>query len=616
MNLQKLSSQSHKRFSLATIMLFALIVPTTQNSWADISTPPKGVSQELWTSFQEVAISNLNGADRNIRWSTSPLFYMAGSPTVSDNNAFQNTLYEISTYCNNIKPFLTSSDPREGASFNYVPSNKFKTIIPETPSEENSSYAWSLYGLNSGLSKFTAVFSTELPQATRDRSTQIRVFQAMGLRNSTKNKNARMFSWAYPYSEAMRASELDKQIIRLYCSNYTRSWDTSQQTFDAISSAWTKKVGIPILSLNIKVGEYKNQLNFGFNFDPTQALDNQLTGIQYYIYDTTGSITKSGTVDVSGNLFRTYEVVYSGIKDNSRYKIEAFPLNSTGNGYVSKGEGRAGTQSAPTDSEGMNASDESAELLDARNAASDAIDAANEAIAAFGRYKTSCVETSLEFDTPEQELFESTNLSSYCEQLDEKVAILDSKIGALDPDKATSIDLANKLTDQANLFAEDADSLVAQIQDFTDELLAAKNQLSSIIKILEPINQLEIDVIETWEQLEERLTILPSATRSVIKKSKGYKSALTYNLQVSILVKSRDEQLEVLSNIERPTQLSSFITRLSSLKINSSQLSEFKKSMVGINKLIPANVCQKGSAVVLASKSGKCAKGFELIPTS
>jgi hypothetical protein len=610
------TSQSYKQFSLVITLIFALLILPTQSSRADIANPPKGVSKELWASFQEVAISNLNGADRNIRWSTSPLFYMAGSPTIADNNAFQNTLYEISTYCNNIKPFLTSTDPREGASFNYVQSNKFKTIIPETPSEENSSYAWSLYGLNSGLSKFTAVFSTELPQATRDRSTQIRVFQAMGLRNSTKNKNARMFSWAYPYSEAMRASELDKQIIRLYCSNYTRSWDTSQQTFDAISSAWTKKVGIPILSLNIKVGEYKNQLNFGFNFDPTQALDNQMTGIQYYIYDTTGSITKSGTVDVSENLFKTYEVVYSGIKDNSRYKIEAFPLNSTGNGYVSKGEGRAGNQTAPTDSTAIQAADASTEIIDARNAAYDAIDAANEALAEYESLKTACTNASIDFNMDAQGLFDSTTIGKYCEQLDEDVALLDARIGAVDPDKAKTIDEANELTDEANLYAEDADIFVARIQDITDELVATEKQFTTLASILDPLNSLESAVIDPWNFLQEQLTIFPSSFVKTLKKNVNYKNVSAYTFQIQSLVRSRDVQLEVLSRVESPKELTPVITALKSIKLPTIQLAQFKKSLVALNKLIPASVCQKGSIVVLASKAGKCANGFDLVPTS
>jgi hypothetical protein len=97
----------------------------------------------------------------------------------------------------------------------------------------------------------------------------------------------------FPFAGVITASELDKQILRLYCSSYSRSWDTAQQTFDAIASAWVKKISIPSLRLNVKVGEYKNQLNFELNFDAGQALDNQLTGIQYVIYDSSGSIESS-----------------------------------------------------------------------------------------------------------------------------------------------------------------------------------------------------------------------------------------------------------------------------------------------------------------------------------
>jgi hypothetical protein len=587
-----------------------------QNASAEITLPPKGVSQELWKAYQEVVISNVGGGDRNLRWNTNPSFYISGNPTASDNNIFQGTLAEIRKYCPNIQPNIVTSEPFEGVILKYLPRSEFKNLIPNTPDSAVSSYASYLYYLNRGLTKFTAALSTETNQAQRDTDTQIRMYQGFGLLGYAKNTNARMFSWMFPNAGVISASELDKQIIRLYCSSYSRSWDTSQQTFDLISSAWSKKISVPNMALNIKVGEYKNQLNFAFNFDPGQALDNQLTGIQYSIFDSSGSLATSGKVDVSENLFKTHEVILSGIKDSSRYKIEAFPVNSNGNGPISKGEGRAGTIAAPSDSNGVNASNESAEVLDAKNAASDAIDAANEAIAAFGRYKTSCSEVSTEFESSEQELFDSTSLNTYCEQLDEKVAILDAKIGALDIDKVVSADAANKLTDEANLFAEQADKLVAQIQDITDELFATKKQFGSLAIILEPLNTLETEVIEPWDTLQERLTILPSSLVTSLKKNVAFKSASIYANQVQVLIKARDVQIEALSKIEKPSQIAPIANKLSAIKITTAQLSQYKKSLVAINKLIPANVCQKGSAVVLASKTGKCAKGFELIPTS
>ena len=598
---------------VASLSVSGILTPIVPASGA-ITLPPKGVSQELWKAFQEVVISNVDGADRNLRWNTAPTFYIAGDPTFEDNSTFRDTLAEIGQYCNNIPPSISTFEPREGALFHYSAPEKFKSIIPETPADVTTSYSWSLYYLNRGLTKFTSVFSNKMPQSDRNRDTQIRILQGMGLRGKSSNINARIFSWAYPYANAQKASELDKQIIRLYCSTYTRSWDTAQETFDAISSAWTKKVNVPSLNLNVKVEEYKNQLNFVFNFDPSGALQSQLSGIEYRILDTTGSVVKSETLDVTSNLFKTYSVVLSGIKDSSRYKIEAYPLNSLGKGSIAKGEGRSGSQAPPSDSYDS-ASDASAETIDARKAASDAIDAGNEALALFGRYKDECIEVSTRFETEVQELYDTTSLSTHCEQLDDLVSELDARIGALDPDKATTTDQANDLTDKANGFSEEADELVALIQDITDELLATEKQLSTIVNLLEPVNLAETEIVDAWDTLAERIALLPKASQATIKKSSNYKSALAVHSQIVKTIASRDAVLEELSSLEDPRKLSVFVSELSLLKINAPQVSAFKKSLVALNKGIPSKVCIKGALNLLPSRSGKCPPGYEQIPT-
>jgi hypothetical protein len=591
-----------------------LIAPKVPVS-ADITLPPRGVSQELWQAFQEVAISSIDGGDRNLRWNTSPAFYIAGDPTVEDNNTFRSTLYEIFKYCANISPGIATTEPIEGAIFHYVPVSKFKSIIPEVPADVTTSYSWSLYRLNSGLKKFTAVHSTATSQSSRDVSTQINVYRAMGLRGYTKSLNANMFSWTFPKLGVITASELDKQIIKLYCSTYSRSWDTSQQTFDAISSAWTKKSNIPIMDLNIKVGEYRNQLNFSFEFNPSSALDNQVTGIGYNISGANGMTVKSGRIDISENLFKSYQVILSGIKDGSRYKIEAYPLNATGSGSLSKAEGRAGTTPAPADINSTNATEASDEIVDARAAAADAKKAALSALSEYARFQSDCLEVSSEFNQDIQDLYDATSLSSYCRQLDSEVASLNAKLGALDPAKAMSTDDANVLTDTANLYSEDADAFVAQIQDIMDELRSMENQIVLLAKSLAPLELVETSVIDPWNSLKERLALIPQSSQTTIKKTQNYKSALSYASQVQKITETRDAQLELLALVDSPSQLQPIVSRLSGLIVNTAQIISFKKHLVAINKLIPANVCQKGALVVLASKSGKCAKGFELIPT-
>ena len=601
---------------IITVLIIGLLNVPLQYVSADIAIPPRGVSQELWKSYQEVVISNIDGGERNLRWRTNPLFYIAGDPTVEDNNTLRSTLFEIGKHCANIKPFITTTEPGEGALFYYVPVSRFKSIIPEVPADVTTSYSWSLYYLNRGLTKFTAVHSTATSQSSRDMSTQINVYRAMGLRGYTKNLNANMFSWTFPNSGVITASELDKQIIRLYCSTYSRSWDTSQQTFDAISTAWTKKSNIPIMSLNIKVGEYKNQLNFAFEFNPSSALDNLVTGIGYNISEPSGSIVKSGQIDISENLFKSYQVILDGIKDGSRYKIEAFPLNATGSGSLSKGEGRAGTQPAPQDSNGSTSGDASAEVIDSRNAAADSTNAAKEAIAAFQDAKADCIDVSSEFDVEEQELFDSTSLVNACEELNDRAATLRAKILALDPEKAKTTEQANAITTTANLYAENSDALVAEIQDITDSLAATENIFSIISKLLEPLNQLESDVTDPWSAILDRITILPISSQAVIKKSQNYKAASSLAGQAQKIIQTRDIQLDLLGAIDDPSKLNSVVGALGGLKISTNQVASFKKFSAAINRSIPAYVCQKGSSTVLTSKSGKCAKGFELFPTS
>ena len=66
---------------------------------AVITLPPKGVSQELWTAYQEITVANIDGAERNVRWNASPSFYIAGNPTNADNSTFRSTLGIIAQYC-------------------------------------------------------------------------------------------------------------------------------------------------------------------------------------------------------------------------------------------------------------------------------------------------------------------------------------------------------------------------------------------------------------------------------------------------------------------------------------------------------------------------------------
>jgi len=89
----------------------------------------------------------------------------------------------------------------------------------------------------------------------------------------------------------------------------------------------------------------------------------------------------------------------------------------------------------------------------------------------------------------------------------------------------------------------------------------------------------------------------------------------TFQRQVETVLKSKDAILESFAGIKRPSQITPSINSINSLKSQLPSLNSLKRNLQALDKKIPAVVCQKGSLVVSASKTGKCAKGFESIPT-
>lgn len=255
-------------------------------------------------------------------------------------------------------------------------------------------------------------------------------------------------------------------------------------------------------------------------------------------------------------------------------------------------------------------------LINAKNATSDATSAAEEAIAAFSAAKSDCEEISNTFEDSEViDLYDSTSLDEYCGQLDLEASSIERKISALDPQAARTVDAANRETDAANKLAEAADDLTAKIQDITDELSGTESLLIDLVESNNFFNDFESSSLEQIDLLKERIGILPTGLQATLRKSNEYKALIAFQRQVETVVKSKDSILEVFAGIKRPSQITPSINSINSLKSQLPTLNSFKKNLQILDKKIPAIVCQKGSLVVSASKTGKCAKGFETIPT-
>ena len=254
--------------------------------------------------------------------------------------------------------------------------------------------------------------------------------------------------------------------------------------------------------------------------------------------------------------------------------------------------------------------------IDAKNAAMSAKIAAQDGFDAFTSSKENCQSISSTFEEElSQELYDATDLSTYCDQLDLEATSLQRKIDALDPETVRTTEAANKEIDDANKLAQAADVLIAKIQDLTDELASTETHFDNLVATIDLFNDFESNSTEQIENLKERIGILPSALQATLKKTNEYKALLAFQQQSQKIKKSKDAILDLFSGIKRPTQITPSINSINSLKVQLPSLTDLKKNVAAIEKKIPATVCQKGSLVVSASKTGKCAKGFESIPT-
>jgi hypothetical protein len=255
-------------------------------------------------------------------------------------------------------------------------------------------------------------------------------------------------------------------------------------------------------------------------------------------------------------------------------------------------------------------------LANARNAASDATSAAEEAFAAFSAAKSDCEEISNTFEDSEvMDLYDSTSLNEYCNQFDLEASSIDRKISALDPQAAGTVDAANKETDAANKLAEAADSLVAKMLDLIDELSATESMLTDLVAAMNIFGNYEAGSIEQIDLLKERIGMLPPSLQSTIRKSNEFKALANFQRQVEAVTKAKDSIIEVFTGVKRPSQITPTLNSINSLKSQLPSLNTLKRNIQTLERKIPATICQKGSLVVSASKTGKCAKGFESIPT-
>ena len=259
--------------------------------------------------------------------------------------------------------------------------------------------------------------------------------------------------------------------------------------------------------------------------------------------------------------------------------------------------------------------DNSAQLANNQKDVADSANSARESIEAYYEAKELCLSVAEDFEDLSKSLFESTKLTENCNQYDDRINSIESSLKNLTAKVYSTSAQVFIALDEANLYAEKADEFVASIMDFTDELSNLETQFDEYAITIAKANDLDEDVIEAWTALQDTLLILPKSLSLAIKKNSNYLSSSKIVTKSNSVLKNRDLILAKFESVKQVADLGSIKIQLISLNVAIPSMTAFKKSMAAVDKLIPPSVCVRGSTVVSATKTGKCAKGFESVPT-
>ena len=259
--------------------------------------------------------------------------------------------------------------------------------------------------------------------------------------------------------------------------------------------------------------------------------------------------------------------------------------------------------------------DNSAQLANNQRDVADAANSARESIDSYYDAKEICLAVADDFEELSNTLFELTQLTQNCNQYDDRINTIESSLKNLTAKVYSTSAQVFIALDEANIFAEKADEYVASLQDFTDELSNLEVQFDEYSITINKANRLDEDVIETWQALQDTLLILPKSVSLSIKKNPNYLAASKIVAKSNLVLQTRDSILSKLESVEQIRDLGTIKLQLISLSVAMPSLTTFKKSMAAVDKLVPQSVCVRGSTVVSATKAGKCARGFESVPT-
>ena len=588
------------RLVIVSLLLALLNLPATSGQAADLNAP-KGVSAELWQMYQEVNLWEIDGVKRNLKWNKPVPYFIKGNATQSDSTAVNDNLYKIASQCSNIKPGYSSSEPNEGVILNYLPTARFKEVIPETPASATNSYAMYTYYIKRGLTKFQAVINDgNTDVAHRNYIAHLRVKQGFGFGGFTTNSESTFFVNSPNSTGYYELAEIDKQLISFYCSTLIRSWDSLEETKNYIESIVSKDpTGYANYSNELKV----TPTNYGFeiNIRPNGdlALQNRTDKIFYKVSDLAGNIVKSGIVDISENVFKLVTLKIDGLNSNKTYKIGLSNGNKRGYGVFQEISERTVniTSSAPNQNSTSGGTQPS---VNSKNEALDALNAAKEARRGCENFYDSSNLSDSNLEAV-QFILDNSKILNLCSFQDSDLENNEKQIIT-----AKTLDEFNEIIDSLNSIAEALDSSTAELQDALDLII----ELGLRFTLLDSLSSVYND---QFELINLKIAKYPSGFKSSLQKSSQWKELTTFKKRIDVAKIQRDKFQSLIENLENTFDLDYVLEDTSKLKSLTPSLSVIESKFTELNRIVPEFLCVKNNSSYNNGKSGKCPVGYKKV---
>ncbi len=594
-----------RKIIVISLFLQYLLLPNLAS--AAEPSAPKGISAELWSIYQEVALWDIDGTKRNLKWNRPVPYFIKGNSNQADSAAVNDNLYKISSNCSNIKPGYSSLEPNEGVVIQYLPSKNFKNVIPDTPSTATTTYAMYTYYVKRGLTKFDALIDDGLTdQNLRNWISHLRVTQGFGFGGYATNSDSTFFVSQRTSNGYVELSELDKQLISFYCSTLIRSWDSIQETKDYIDDLNSKEPNLyASYSNSLKV----NVTNYGFELEirPSGdlAIQNGVENIFYRVADLSGNVVKSGNIDISENVFELQTIQIDGLQSNKTYKIGISNQNKRGYGTLQEVSERTSTINGVAPGVNSNkkpqVSDASQEVIDAKEAALIALAAFDDAKSACKKFNdsdeslTEAELSALEF------IMSNSKILNECNSQDSDIEVIESDIKA-----GGSVDDYNSMTDSINMSIEIIDATTAELQDATSMMVKLGQRFTNI---LEAQNLIQ----ESLDSINLKISKYPAAFRVSLQKSNSWRIFSNFVDKLKLAKNKYEDNLEIIGELERLVDIEDTLDQTDTLDSYTVKQTEITSAYNSLLKLIPKFLCVKTNTIFNTGKSGKCSVGFKKI---